>query len=137
MKRGMIALVLIIWFCASFGKCKAQSTWKVDSTGSPTKFKKADSLSIWTIGTTGDPVQKTIAAQQWHIIPKQNVIISWDTTEIIYIKQHTGTVGWDASASVDTVMFRIPPKVIKIGDGIYKTLFLNGRWVLLWDPKSK
>lgn len=145
MKRGMLILVLIVWFCASFGKCKAQSIQPTrDSVvingkryKDTAQIKKKDSLSIWVIGNAGDPVQKTIAAQQWRIIPKQNVVISWDTTEIIYIKQHTGAVGWDANASVDTIMFRIPPKVIKIGDGIYKTLFLNGHWVLLWDPKSK
>lgn len=133
MKRGMFILVLIVWFCASFGKCKAQT---IDGTLRTNHI--ADSTTIWHFDSTGNPAQITVLKERWHIIPRQNVVIQgWDTTEIIYLKDRLGNAGWDAKASADTISFYIPPKVIKIGDGIYKTLFLNGHWVLLWDPKSK
>lgn len=134
--------------CISHGQCNAQAvdgtlrtnkTWTVIDTGT------SDSLAL--IDTTVMSYSRNVVfgksgAMRFDLAryPQNVHIMNWDTTNIVYWKKRKDinhdTQGWNATASADTIKFHKPPKIIIIGKETYTTLFLNGHWVLMWNPAS-
>jgi hypothetical protein len=70
---------------------------------------------------------------------KRHVVRS--TQDSIHFYQHANTfysskVTWDFEANRDTVKFITPPSILIIGTTRYKSIFLNGTWYILIDPKQ-